>query len=151
MVVISSSKLRLNPGEAVIDPALAGVAWVSKTIGGRTHQALVKASAIGKDPEHLKCFPYPLPRPGPDFTRETGDWSININAWTTWKMSNQDFQTLEWVKDQHQHFIKPTQVTGQFTGMIDKVLEQHQHSGEATQITGMTDKVLDQAAETDRP
>ena len=27
MVVVASSKLRLNPGEAVIDPAVTGVAW----------------------------------------------------------------------------------------------------------------------------
>ena len=64
MVVISSSKLRLNPGEAVIDPALSGVAWVSKTIGGRTYQALVKASAIGKDPSTSSASRTLCPDPG---------------------------------------------------------------------------------------
>ena len=107
MVVVASSKLRLNPGEAVIDPAVTGVAWVTKIIGGRTYEAMVKASQVGMKQDRLECFPHghiPWVQEEPEI-RE-----ININGWTTWKIPDRDFETLEWVREeQAQGYVGMTQ------------------------------------------
>ena len=122
MVVISSSKLRLDPGEAVTDPAIRDVTWVTKRIGDRTYEAMVKTSQTGKNGEHLNCFPEGHL---PGFQEEPGMRRIRINEWTIWTMPAVDYETLEWVKDEPLQFSAMTQ------SKLEQLLSGKEQPGEA--------------------
>ena len=80
MIMIAASKMRLEPGEALADPILAGVARVTKKIGDREYHAWVDSRDVGLQGEtpYLQCFPHHHSR-----THGSGDTvTIGINEWT---------------------------------------------------------------------
>ena len=59
-MLIVASKLKLEPGEAHVKPALSGVAHVVKKVGDRTYEAWVDSKLLREDCEgvpYLQCFP----------------------------------------------------------------------------------------------
>ena len=90
---ISSSMLKLEPGEAVIDPVLPGLARISKKMGENTYTAWVDASQLKtKDTQQfLACFPDTI-------SREDGKLHIRVNDWTTWRIPAQDKGKIQWLK-----------------------------------------------------
>ena len=95
MVVIASSSLRLEPGEATQDPLLTGITRIEKQIGDRTLRAWVDSRLVQQrdGSQTLECFPnrhgHPL-EPEPVRT-------VRVNEWTTWKLTPEEFSTLQWV------------------------------------------------------
>ena len=99
MVVINSSRMKLQPGEARIDPLLSGVAWVDKQIGDRTYQALVDARDLGDNGQNLQCIPHGIMHDGDRDPEGNPRARVVINEWTSWLIPRQDFQEIEWVQD----------------------------------------------------
>lgn len=96
MVVIVSSSLCLEPGEAVCDPAVAGITRIEKKIGDQTHRAWVDSRLVQERDgvQTLQCFPNRMP--WPEDTEPVR--SISVNDWTTWRMTPEDFATLRWIE-----------------------------------------------------
>ena len=68
---------------------------------------MVKASQVGTKQDRLECFPHGHI---PGFQEEPEIREININGWTTWKIPDRDFETLEWVREeQAQGYVGMTQ------------------------------------------
>ena len=134
-LLIAASRLRLQPGEAIVDPTLRGIAHVTKQIGDRTYEAWVDSRHVKDDGASLECFPdhHVLthttarnpqgPRllpdlPTPEFV------SININEWTTWQIPTPDFDALEFVEESPTiQFHSGSPDDGKYRNILQKVLD----------------------------
>lgn len=93
-MMMKYSRMKLETGEARIDPLLSGIAWVRKPIGGRIHEAMVDAGSTGGG-RHLSCLPH-RNHPGAE---ARGTVMVHINQWTDWEVPLEGFQELEWLDD----------------------------------------------------
>ena len=91
MVVISASKMKLEPHEVIIDPILEGVAFVEKKIGDKTYEAFVESWSVRNN--ELQCFP----DLNPAFMFHSLTRTIRVGSYS-WVMSSEDFNSIEWVK-----------------------------------------------------
>ena len=86
------SRMALEAHEVFIDPALMGVAWVSKKIGDRTYQATVESDLIGlrDGTRYLTCSPMHV------YLNDDEVRTIRLNQSTTWDVPESEFKKLKW-------------------------------------------------------
>ena len=94
MTLTGYSRMKLEQGEARIDPLLEGVAWIRKRIGDRTYEAMVEAEDTNGG-HQLQCLPH---RNFPEAETEQ-TVRVQINDWTNWMVPLRDFQQLEWLQE----------------------------------------------------
>ena len=87
------SRMALEADEVFIDPALMGVAWVSKKIGDRTYRATVESDLIGlrEGTRYLTCSPMHV------YLNDDEVRAIKFNQSTTWDVPESEFKKLKWV------------------------------------------------------
>ena len=122
--MISSSKLKLEPGEAFINPLLRGVARITKRIGDREYRAWVDAHLVGTQDEtqYLQCFPRYLP----DQEDPPNTASVTVNEWTTWKIPSGDFNSLEWLGERIPVWVTPPPGDERLNDIIQQVKQMNQ-------------------------
>ena len=122
--MISPSKLKLEPGEALIDPLLQNIARITKRIGDQEYHAWVDARLVGAQDEtqYLQCFPDYLPRP----EGELDTVGIVVNEWTLWKVPSHDFNSLEWLGDRVHTMLQSMQGDKHANPITDYVRDMYQ-------------------------